>query len=149
MFDHPQTRSGGFLEGVWTVSGECLEGFWEISGRVWNVSGGCLPIIFDPKIILNPKFLWPNIFATHGLHLGFSAKLRIWQVPTCKMEPQSGIIALINHPPGNPATHPPGHPPAALVRCPPLSFTSVLSFCAVSPPLSLNSVRCPHLSLNI
>ena len=26
------------------------------------------------------------------LHLGFSAKLRIWQVPACKMEPRSGII---------------------------------------------------------
>mgnify|MGYP005691227809 CR=1 FL=1 len=48
-----------------------------------------------------------------------------------------------------PPGHPPGHPPAALVRCPPLSFSSVLSFCAVSPPLSLNSVRCPHPSLNI
>ena len=31
----------------------------------------------------------------------------------------------------------------------PLSLSSVLSFCAVSPPLSLNSVRCPHPSLNI
>ena len=27
------------------------------------------------------------------LHLGFSAKLRIWQVPACKMEPQSDIIS--------------------------------------------------------
>ena len=26
------------------------------------------------------------------LHLGFSAKLRVWQVPACKMEPRSGII---------------------------------------------------------
>ena len=26
------------------------------------------------------------------LHLGFSAKLRIWQVSACKMEPRSGII---------------------------------------------------------
>ena len=25
--------------------------------------------------------------ATLGLHLGFSAMLRIWQVPACKMEP--------------------------------------------------------------
>ena len=86
------------------MSGECLEGFWEISGRVSNVSGGCLPIIFDPKIILNPNFLWPNIFATLGLHLGFSAKLRIWQVPTCKMEPRSGMIIdlLTTHPPPQP-----------------------------------------------
>ena len=29
------------------------------------------------------------------LHLGFSAKLRIWQVPTCKMEPRSGIIITL------------------------------------------------------
>ena len=29
------------------------------------------------------------------LHRGFSAKLRIWQVPTCKMEPQSGIIITL------------------------------------------------------
>ena len=41
------------------------------------------------------------IFATLGLHLGFSAKLRIWQVPTCKMEPRSGMIIdlLTTHPP--------------------------------------------------
>ena len=28
-----------------------------------------------------------NVFATLGLHLGFSARLRIWQVSACKMEP--------------------------------------------------------------
>ena len=33
----------------------------------------------------------PN-FAKLGLHLGFSAEQRIWQVPACKMEPQRGII---------------------------------------------------------
>ena len=37
------------------------------------------------------------------LHLGFSAKLRIWQVSACKMEPRSGNISWKNHPP----THPP------------------------------------------
>ena len=36
------------------------------------------------------------------LHLGFSAKLRIWQVPACKMEPRSGIISWKNHPPTQP-----------------------------------------------
>ena len=30
--------------------------------------------------------------ATLGLHLGFSAKLRTWQVSACKMEPRSGTI---------------------------------------------------------
>ena len=32
------------------------------------------------------------IIAPLGLHLEFSAKLRIWQVSACKMEPQSGTI---------------------------------------------------------
>ena len=39
------------------------------------------------------------------LHLGFSAKLGIWQVPTCKMEPQSGYIFCQNRPPGWPPDH--------------------------------------------
>ena len=30
------------------------------------------------------------------LHLGSSARLKIWQVPACKMEPQSGIISCKN-----------------------------------------------------
>ena len=38
------------------------------------------------------------IFATLGLHLGFSPKLRIWQVPTCKMEPRSGYIMQLEPP---------------------------------------------------
>ena len=45
-----------------------------------------------------------KFFATLGLHLGFSAKLRIWQVPTCKMEPRSGMIIdlLTTHTPPQP-----------------------------------------------
>ena len=39
--------------------------------------------------------------ATLGLHLGFSAKLRIWQVSACKMEPRSGIISWFGPPPTN------------------------------------------------
>ena len=39
------------------------------------------------------------------LHLGYSAKLGIWQVPACKMEPRRGIILM------KPPTHPPTHPP--------------------------------------
>ena len=40
----------------------------------------------------------PRLFdiATLGLHLGLSAKLKIWQVPTCKMEPRSGYIFCKN-----------------------------------------------------
>ena len=39
-------------------------------------------------------------FCHTRLHLGYSARLRIWQVPACKMEPRSGIIFLLKtHPP--------------------------------------------------
>ena len=45
--------------------------------------------------------LWQMSSYCHTrLNLGFSAKLKIWQVPTCKMEPQSGIILrIVTHPP--------------------------------------------------
>ena len=33
------------------------------------------------------------VFCHTRLHLGFSANLRIWQVPVCKMEPWSGNIS--------------------------------------------------------
>ena len=39
-----------------------------------------------------------SLIATLGLHLGFSAKLRIWQVSACKMEPRSGIISWLGPP---------------------------------------------------
>ena len=50
----------------------------------------------NPRMVTHQKdltlrLLWSNYCHTR-LHLGFSAKLRIWQVPTCKMEPQSGFI---------------------------------------------------------
>ena len=41
---------------------------------------------------------WPYCCHTR-LHLGFSAKLRIWQVSACKMESRSGNISWKNHPP--------------------------------------------------
>ena len=46
-----------------------------------------------------------QIIATLGLHLGFSAKLRIWQVSACKMEPRSGIISWFGPPTHPPPTH--------------------------------------------
>ena len=45
-------------------------------------------------------------FCHTRLHLGFSANLRIQQVPACKMEPQSGRI-MWRTPPNHPTTHPP------------------------------------------
>ena len=46
-------------------------------------------------------WLTPNFFSyCHTrLHLGFKAKLKIWQASACKMEPQSGIIIVRNRPP--------------------------------------------------
>ena len=38
------------------------------------------------------------VFATLGLHIGFSAKLKIRQVPACKMEPRSGYIMQLEPP---------------------------------------------------
>ena len=66
------------------------------------------------------------------LHLGFYAKMRIWQVSACKMEPRSGIIFAQNRPD-------PTRPPDGLVcKCP----SSASNTC-------LNVVGCPHSSLNI
>ena len=76
-------------------------------------------------------------FCSTWLLLGFSAKLRIWQVPTCNMEPRSGNIFYKN-----------------LSNWPtwPTSQSSLRSFfciqcCAASPPQLFPSltkyVRCP------
>ena len=40
----------------------------------------------------NVTLLCSRIFCHTRLHLGFSAKLKIWHVPACKVEPQNGII---------------------------------------------------------
>ena len=45
---------------------------------------------------------WTKVFldtinATLGSILDFLGKLKIWQVPTCKMEPQSGSIIIVRH----------------------------------------------------
>ena len=104
--------------------------------------------------------------ATLGLHLGFSAKLRIWQVSACKMEPRSGIISWLGPPPTHPqlsfsckccAVSPPqqsmcGVPPSQymlsfkVVRCPhPICSTHQECMCGVPP---CNSVPLPHLALS-
>ena len=82
-------------------------------------------------------------FCHTRLHLGFSAKLRIWQVPACKMEPRSGIIFCKN--PTRPDSTRPDHP----VQFRDLLFLSMLcgvptpivplinKVCAVSPPPSI------------
>ena len=77
-------------------------------------------------------------FATLGLHLGFSAKLKILQVSACKMEPRSGYIILL---------YSGDHPSVGNQNL------VCLSFCPVRPPNSVSvlgtkmsvslSVRCP------
>ena len=57
------------------------------------------------------SFMWKVSihYCRTRLHLGFSAKLRIWQVSACKMEPRSGtkITGPASHPPpSNPSTEP-------------------------------------------
>ena len=51
---------------------------------------------------LEEKIFPVCIYGHTRLNLGFSAKLRIWQVPACKMEPRSGIISWKNHQPTHP-----------------------------------------------
>ena len=46
---------------------------------------------------------WEPSYCHTRLHLGFSAKQRIWQGPACKREPRSGNISWKNHPPTHPA----------------------------------------------
>ena len=67
------------------------------------------------------------------LHLGFSAKLKIWQVSTCKLEPRSGIIFCKNRP--GPTSQ------SSLLQ-------SMVFYVSLSPPImSVPTYHvCPHLS---
>ena len=67
-------------------------------------------------------------FCHTRLQLGFLAKLRILQVPACKMEPQSGIIIVRNQLSGRPADH----PTTSVIEVLYLSF--FFQCCAVFPP---------------
>ena len=69
--------------------------------------------------------------ATLGLHLEFSAKLKILPVPACKMEPRSGYIMQLGPSP----THPPDHR---------ISWKSILDSQQSRKSGSFYVVRCPH-----
>ena len=88
------------------------------------------------------------------LHLGFSAKLRIWQVPTCKMEPRSGIIIAKIQPASQPTIQPASQPSPAYLsfHCindmcgvPPPLLSNILEFCVVFPPQLAYLTRYPQL----
>ena len=68
----------------------------------------------------------PMTYCHTRLHLGFSAKLRIWQVSACKMEPRSGIILLMV------TISCGGAGSQSLSKIPYQQLC--LKFCAVSPP---------------
>ena len=76
-------------------------------------------------------FSFKSVYWHTRFHLGFSAKLRIYQVPTCKMEPQIGIIIIRNQP----ADHPTDHPTTSI-------------FEDLYPSFHWNLVPCPHHSLD-
>ena len=68
-------------------------------------------------------------FATLELHLRLSAKLRIWQVSACEMEPQSGTII--------PASQPASSLPTLFFQCcavfPSKLFSPSTKYCGVPP----------------
>ena len=70
-----------------------------------------------------------SIYCHTRLHLDFSAKLRIWQVSTCKMEPRSGTI--ITDWASQPSTY---FDTLALSMLCGVPTPIVLELCAVSPP---------------
>ena len=87
--------------------------------------------------------LMESSFCHTRLHLGFSAKLRIWQVPACKMEPRSGTIITdwASQPASQPASPPPTY----------FDTSAILTFCphllCLSPPIMSVPTYyvCPHL----
>ena len=60
----------------------------------------CPPLVYTsgmcsaPPLFLEFSAVSPP-YCNTWLHLEFSAKLKIWQVPACKMEPRSGIILFV------------------------------------------------------
>ena len=87
---------------------------------------------FEPQAHLCIK-ISKNI-STLGLNLGFSAELRIWQVPACKMEPRSGINSCKNRPDQTRPDHP-AQFAFNVVRCPhPINTPHQQSMCGVPPP---------------
>ena len=90
------------------------------------------------------SFYKKTLFATLGLHLGFSAKLKIWQVPACIMEPRSGYIMQLG-PTTHPTTASVGNPSGILSKVENLVLSML---CGVPTPLT-KYVRCPHPILHV
>ena len=57
-----------------------------------QTSSGCGLALMGKCLNRIPQDNIGQYYCHTRLHLGFSAKLRIWQVSACKMEPQSGFM---------------------------------------------------------
>ena len=66
--------------------------------NAYNMNFAKQPILLVSETNTNHINLTLNIYCHTRLHLGFSANLRILQVPKCKMEPRSGNIFCKNQP---------------------------------------------------
>ena len=92
-----------FLFGAFAFEERCFKGITGVSRMCLRVSQGVT------KVFKGCFKSIPRMFRGYchtRLHLGFSAKLRIEQVPASKMEPQSGIIIFVrNRLSGRPADH--------------------------------------------
>ena len=105
--------------------------------------------ILTTSSLFGPK---TAIYCQNWNYLGSSAKLRIWQVPACKIDPQSGYFSC-NNPPNNPPTYPPGKFErlylsivllllSMLCSVPTPIFPLINKVCVVSPPPHPNVVLC-------
>ena len=81
------------------------------TNRIWNLHVSILPFIYCHT----------------RLHLEFSDKLKIWQVPACNIEPRSGNTSWKNHPP----THQPYRFSQLECAVPPLLFSHLRILCGV------------------
>ena len=131
----------------------------QVSTFLYSGSTALGPILSLPSFVTFRQFLPLDIlvllfFSTSfwlkychtRLHLGFSAKLRIWQLPACKMEPQSGIILWLGPPTHSPPTHPQlsffckccwvSPPQQSMCGVPTPFVPLIMKVCAVSPPSS-------------
>ena len=73
------------------LDNNCLDqyfGNWSSSCLKQNILLHCLAQCHEPK----SRYWRPNSCCHTRFHLGFSVKLRIWQVSAWKMEPRSGYI---------------------------------------------------------
>ena len=111
-FDQPTTHPDDQFEiqiWIWTTyhphTYPTLNLKVRMGSKIWLDQHPNNQLTYSPRELIQIFHIYRFVRYRHTrLHLGFSAKLRILQVPACKMEPQSGNISWKNHPA---TTHPP------------------------------------------